>query len=76
MPALSASVTGVYAAVLRIAWLAGLSALVALLYLIYVVLQGRNATQNMYMYLYGFTLVVCFVLWVMLCVYLARVGAA
>jgi uncharacterized membrane protein len=29
----------------------------------------------MYLYLYAFTLVLCFILWVMLCVYLSRVGA-
>lgn len=75
LPGLTAGVLGIYGNVLTLAWLGGLGSFVCLVYLIFVILQGTQATQNMYLYLYAFTLVLCFVLWVMLCVYLSRVGA-
>ena len=74
LPGLTAGVLSTYSSILTLAWLGGLGAFVCLVYLIFVVLQGPKATQNMYLYLYVLTLSLCFVLWVMLCVYLSRLG--
>jgi hypothetical protein len=75
LPGLTAGVLSTYSSLLTLAWLAGLGSFVCLVYLIFVVLQGPKATQNMYLYLYALCLSLCFVLWVLLCVYLSRVGA-